>query len=482
MFKGYISNTIGHVRWIIHNQQTFLTPCLRQIPDILRGQAKGITGNLPLIVLRQDRYKVLGEFEITHADTVETYLIKAYKYPHLSQKIKQFFKSTRAFHEFKTTCVAAMKGVPVEVPIAYGERKRLFAKESYLIIRKIKHCYTTREYFKSTCSLKERRDILRKFGNLARNIHDSGVKQDDFSLDNFLVYSNGTGEKRIILIDFERVSIQTKSLSEKHRVWYLAKLNRAKRGFTNTDRLRFLLSYTSGNFDYCKELAKQIEPLTVRIQKKDAQKFWGQCIHKNRKFGIFKNAGFFGFYRKSYSLETMITLLNTVGESTQDVFYRNQFQIYPKLNYGTVIHAWMDANALYALGIAVLVPIGAFIRCFPASRKEGFLISLMPDNCVPLHQHIGLYPDKNPILLALSRFADQVSPFGIFTKDLNVRDILVQTNGNRLTCYLGNSASFRMNRHSREKNRTVNKHIVKQLLPMNVTLIIPPEQRKNHNQ
>ena len=396
-----------------------------------------------------------------------------------------------------------MKGVPVEVPIAYGERKRLFAKESYLIIRKIEHCHTVREYFKSNISLEERRDVLRKFGKLAKNIHNSGVKQDDFSLDNFLVYCDETGEKKVILIDFERVSVQAESLSEKNCIWYLAKLNRAKRFFTNTDRLRFLLSYTNGDFDYCKKLANRIEALTVRIQKRDAKKFHKQCIHENRKFGIFKNTNFHGHYRKHYPLETMITLLNTVGETTQDVLYRNHFQILrfieqpsrnqkqkrdqglwiggqrsdsrpltplkARFNYDAVTHVWMHANALFALGINVLVPIGIFKRRLPNLPKEGFLISQMPDNCMPLHRYVDLHSDKDLVLFALLRFMEQVSPFGTFTKDLNTQDILVQINGNRLTCYLRNYTSFRINRHSIQKNRSVNTHIIKPLLQINDT-------------
>lgn len=508
MFKGYISNTIGHVRWIIDTQQTFLIPFLERMPYRLRGQVKETSNDPPLNILRKDRYKVLGEFEVSHANKAQGYLVKVYKYPQLFQKIKYLFKPARAFHEFNTTYVAAMKGVPVEVPLAYGEWKHLFDKESYLIIRKIKHCYTTREYFKRDSPLKERRNVLRKFGKLAKNIHDSGVKQDDFSLDNFLVYSDETVEKKVILIDFERVSVQAKPLSEKNRIWYLAKLNRAKRFFTNTDRLRFLLSYTDDDFEYCKKLANDIEALTVRIQKRDAQKFHKQCIHENRKFCIFKDTYFSGHYRKQYSLETMLTLLGTIGETTLDILYRNHFQILrfteqpggnqpqnrgqgsglrdqmsairnpipdprplspskARFNYDAVTQVWMHANALFALRINVLVPIGVFKSHLPNLPKEGFLISRMPDNCMSLHQYVDLYPDNDLLRPALLRFVEQVSPFGTFTKDLDTQDILIQTHGNRLTCYLGNYTSFFINRLSTQKNRSVNTHIIKPLLQMN---------------
>ena len=83
--------------------------------------------------MRKDRYKILGEFKVFRVNGVQTYLVKIYKYSGLIQKAKQLFKNTRGFREFNTTYVAAMKGVPVGVPIAHGERKHIFTKESYLI-------------------------------------------------------------------------------------------------------------------------------------------------------------------------------------------------------------------------------------------------------------------------------------------------------------------------------------------------------------
>src|SRR3972149_491267 len=441
MFKGYISNTIGRIQWTIHTQNSFLIPYLEQI--------EGTANNTLLKILRKDRYKVIGEFEITHTNNTETYLVKVYKYPHLFQKIKYLFKQTRAFNEFKTTYIAAMKGFPVEVPAAYGEQKGFLSKKSYLVIRKIKHSSNLREFLRSTTSLKERKDVLRKFGKLAKDAHEGGIKQDDFSLDNFLVYNDEIFGKKLILIDFERVSIQTISLREKHRVWYLAKLNRAKRYFTNTERLRFLVSYTDGNFDYCKKLARQIETVTVQIQKKDAKKFYKQCVLENRKFGIFKNENYYGHIRKDYSPETLLSLLSTVEESTQEVRYINNFRIAHFTGRDRVEQnfkqVWMHANALFALRIGVPIPVGIFNRHSAKLSREGFLFSQIAENCIPLNQNAGLHSGKNAILYALLRLAEQVSPFGTFSKDLSTHDFLVQMKGNRLESFIGCYTPFYIN-------------------------------------
>ena len=472
MFKGYISNTIGRVQWTIHTQSSFLIPYLGRISDGISRKSKEPADDILLTIMRKDRYKILGEFKVFHANEEQIYLVKMYKYPGLIQKGKQLFKKTRGFREFNTTYVAAMKGVPVEVPVAYGERKHIFTKESYLIIKKIEHACTVREYFRSGVSPGERRDVLKKFGKLAKTIHDSGVKQDDFSLDNFLVYDDEAGERRLILIDFERVTIQAKCLSERQRIWYLAKLNRAKRYFTNTERLRFLLSYSGGDSDYCKKLARQIEAVTVYIQKKDARKFYKQCIHENRKFGIFKNTKYYGYYRRDNSPEKLLPLLSTLGESTQEVRYINNFRIAhftghtsTGQNYRNIKQVWMHANALFALRIDILVPAGVFKRNPGRQRTEGFLVSQMPDNCIPLNQYAYLHSDRNSILYALLRLAEQVSPFGVFREYLSTQDILVQKNANQQAkCYLANYASFHINQYSLQRNRSINTSIIKQLL------------------
>jgi hypothetical protein len=286
------------------------------------------------------------------------------------------------------------------------------------------------------------------------------------------VFIDETGERRLILIDFERVLIQAKILSEKQRIWYLAKLNRAKRYFTNTERLRFLVSYTDGNFDYCKRLAKQIEAVTVYIQKKDARKFYKQCIQENRKFGVFKNTKYHGYFKRDYSPETLLTLLNNIGETAQNVFYMNNFRIVrfterarTEQNYRKLKLAWMHANALFALRIDVPISVGMFKRSAGKIPEEGFLISQMPDNCIPLNQYADLHSDRNAILYALLRLAEQVSPFGVFREDLSTQDIIVQKDANqRAKCYLANYASFHINQYSLQRNRSINTSIIKQLL------------------
>ena len=71
MFKGYISNTIRNVQWTIHTQSSFLIPYLEQMPVRVSRQVKETNDDTLLTVIRKDRYKILGEFEIWGIGVVE---------------------------------------------------------------------------------------------------------------------------------------------------------------------------------------------------------------------------------------------------------------------------------------------------------------------------------------------------------------------------------------------------------------------------
>lgn len=125
----------------------------------------------------------------------------------------------------------------------------------------------------------------------------------------------------------------------------------------------------------------------------------------------------------------------------------------------------MRANAVFALRIDVPVPVGIFKRYSAKLPKEGFLISRIPENCIPLNRYAELRSGWNSVLYALLRLAVQVSPFGVFREDLSAQDILVQVNTNRpVKCYLANYTSFSINRFLIQKNRPINTHIINRLL------------------
>ncbi|MBE7548045.1 MAG: hypothetical protein HS127_13230 [Planctomycetia bacterium] len=463
MFKEYISYTESNNQWLVHEQFTFLVSHLKHL--------KTLNNHTTIKINREDRFKILAGFEVVKSDEAYSFILKIYKYPSLFQQLKQLFKRTKAFREFYMTYLAASKGVPVEVPVAFGEQKCFFIKKSYLIIKKIENSHTLNDYFRDNNCFAERRSVLKEFGKLSRFIHDSGIKQDDYSLNNFLVFKRD-GDTRIILIDFERVSIQRGSLLEKQSILYLAKLNRAKGIFCNTERLRFLMTYVEGDYVYCKQLAKRIESLTFALQKKDSKKFVQQCIHENRKFGIFKNAGFFGRYRKAYSQETIRILLATTDQMVNGTVQAKQYQIvrftkmpsYQKRFRGAV-DLWKHANALFALRINVPVPVGIFKRISSGWPRDEFFIYQLPDNWTPIDQHLSSTDDLAILMRTIKVFIEEISPFGIVRQDMNTRDIILHTDKHhRLKCFLKDYSAFFLNRQSYQQNKSFNMKVFDQAL------------------
>ncbi|MCF6150404.1 MAG: hypothetical protein E3K37_17350 [Candidatus Kuenenia sp.] len=466
MFKEYISYTESNNRWLLHDQYTFLTSYLKRIETPI--------DHTLIKIKREDKFKILAEFEVCKSDKVCSFILKVYKYPSLFQQLKQLLKRTKAFREFYMTYLAASTGVPVEAPVAFGEQKCFFTKKSYIIIKKIKNSYTLNDYFKNNNCFAERRVVLEEFGKLARIIHDTGIKQDDFSLNNFLIFKRERDTK-IILIDFERVSIQPKSLLEKQSILYLAKLNRIKGMFCNTDRLRFLMAYTKGDYQYCKKLAKQIELLTFVLQKKDSKKFARQCVRKNRKFGIFKNKKFYGRYRKTYLPETIRMLLATADQMDSDRAEINQYRVirftkipaYQK-RFRNVIDLWKHANALFALRINVPVPVGIFKRISSEQIKDEFFIFQLPVNWVSADQYLSSNEKKDILKQTINVFIKEISPFGVVSQNLNAQNIILQKDEHcRLKCFLREYSSFFVNRQSFQQNKYYNTKIFGQAITIN---------------
>lgn len=466
MFKEYISYTENSIRWLVHDQCAFLISYLKQITTPIELKQIKIS--------REDKFKILAEFEVCKSGKVCSFILKVYKYPSLFHRLKQFFKRTKAFREFYMTYLAASKGVPAEAPVAFGEQKCFFIKKSYIIIKKIENSYTLNEYFRNNSCFTERRSVLKEFGKLARMIHDSGIKQDDFSLNNFLIFKHDVNTK-IILIDFERVSIQRDGLLEKQSIVYLAKLNRIKGMFCNTDRLRFLMAYTKGDYAYCKKLAKQIELLTFVLQKKDSKKFARQCVRKNRKFGIFKNKKFHGRYRKVYSPETIRMLLATADRMGSAITEINQYRLvrFAKIpahqkRFRNVIGLWKYANALFALRINVPVPVGIFKRIAPEQIKDEFFIFQLPDNWVSADQYLSSNGKTDILIQTIKVFIKEISPFGVVSQKLNAQDIILQTDErHRLKCFLKDCSSFFVNRRSFQQNKFYNTKIFGQVITIN---------------
>jgi hypothetical protein len=185
---------------------------------------------------------------------------------------RYFLRPSKARRERAVARRIERLGISVVRPVAVGEERRLgVLAKSFAVSRDV----GARDLRAVLESLRdkglERRALLERFARFARKLHDSGVDQDDFSPNNFLVRADG----EFVLIDFERAHVRRRPLGA--RAWtQLAKLNRRDFGVSRTDRLRFLREYlgTTGREGRAdrREAWEKIWPEFRRIRRRDARR------------------------------------------------------------------------------------------------------------------------------------------------------------------------------------------------------------------
>ncbi|MFI5314630.1 MAG: lipopolysaccharide kinase InaA family protein [Myxococcota bacterium] len=173
-------------------------------------------------------------------------------------------------------------GIAVAPPVAVGEqRRRGLLERSFAVSRDL----GARDLRAVLESLRgdglARRALLERFAVFARKLHDTGVDQDDFSPNNFLLRDDGS----FVLIDFERARVRRGSLGG--RAWtQLAKLHRRDFGVSRSDRLRFLRAYlgSHGAAGRAERRAawQRIWPEFHRIRRRDARRAAAAALAEGR--------------------------------------------------------------------------------------------------------------------------------------------------------------------------------------------------------
>jgi hypothetical protein len=169
--------------------------------------------------------------------------VKIFSLPPGAKRIRYFLRPSKARRERAIAKRLSRLGFEVAAPIAVGERRRLGVLDcSYSVIREIAARDLVRLLGEDNLAGAERRALLERFGVLARQLHESGVDQDDFAPNNFLARPDGS----FVLIDFERCHVRRGPLGDA-RWTQLAKLHRRDLGVSRSDRLRFLRAYLGGH-------------------------------------------------------------------------------------------------------------------------------------------------------------------------------------------------------------------------------------------
>ncbi len=244
-------------------------------------------------------------------------LVKIYFYPG-TDPLRYLFRKSKARLEYETAREIEKRGVPTLVPEKTGEVKKLgvFYSKSILVTRMLQECLSLEELFSGGKPPDEglKRQIIRKYAELARLIHDSGIYQEDFAAYNILYQKNSSKGFKLYFLDFEKINTG-RELSFEQRARNLAKLNRSARSFISTgslketDRIRFLKAYLGARSSRA-EMQKWIAGIQQQeenIFRRDKQRTRKKSTSESSRIGVFRHNEYHGYYRKRHREETCYT-------------------------------------------------------------------------------------------------------------------------------------------------------------------------------
>ena len=283
------------------------------IPGELVEKIRDVYSHPELSVIKENNVRV--SLFVTLPESGEVIFVKRYKSIGLMNIFKYFFFSSKASSEWKNMNHFLRKDIPVPLPIAKGEKRRLHCLlDSYLVTKTIVNAMPLHSYVadhldvdKSPDALLKRRMIIKKLALLVQKVHNEGFFYRDLHAGNILVLESNGGETQICPIDF-------------HKVWHLGYLPIWMRirdlaqlknslSTSRTDQLRFLQEYVKT----CPSFLKRFKVHARRIERK-ADKLWRihlksrtkRCLLKSSEFDVKKKRSQTVFCNKHYS-EKLIT-------------------------------------------------------------------------------------------------------------------------------------------------------------------------------
>ena len=170
---------------------------------------------------------------------------------HRVELLKQFSRGKvpprSALQEWGAIQAVADAGIPTVKPVAFGERILLGMETASFTVTE--ELYGARpldeivsEKFTASDGYHEKRALIKKVADLARQLHGAGMNHQDFYLNHFFLNER---DGVLSLLDLQRVQ-KRERVPERYLVKDLAQLTFSSQRFPTislSDKLRFLLSY-----------------------------------------------------------------------------------------------------------------------------------------------------------------------------------------------------------------------------------------------
>jgi serine/threonine protein kinase len=180
----------------------------------------------------------------------------------------------RSFRELAITEEIRSCGIPTIEPIGAVHQVTAFPPfyQAYLLTLEAPEALNAIQYLEKMGknpnreTLLHKRKIIRHFGLVLRQFHQTGFFHQDLQLKNILVMGD-----RILIIDFDR-SYRKRIVSTRKRMKNLLRLNRSVEKWrrsgcpiTRTDRLRFFLAYAGEDKTIRKAMEKALHTYSLRF-------------------------------------------------------------------------------------------------------------------------------------------------------------------------------------------------------------------------
>ncbi len=466
--KGYTPLSCEGVRWLVRKDihpsvKEQLLPTLSSSSFFKKSRA-----------IKEGARKSLWEFSVSGDGGDEGYLIKRYQSKGVISRLKTLFISSKAARELKAARAIELQGIPTTPPVAMGERRRWGCiTESLVVLKKLQECRDLNQYFLKEYpaltlhqDLLEKRMIIEEFGRFARNVHQAGILQTDFSLNNFLLTRDARGKPQLYLSDFEKVTIRHR-LSFDQKVKCLAKLDRVGREISAPDRWRFLKSYQGGeDRKGIKSFARTVYERTLSLLKQDMARGRITNVYTDALYERYEEQGIKGYYRKEYKLEDILDIIHRfdlLAKSlpSADAKHREELQLElahgSKMQLLTVMRyinhpgstsasaLWTKMCILFMAGIPIDLP-HVVMEVEVKDNREGYLFIPKQEHEVSLGAFLRPPLAKEELLLVLdllSKLMKKLHHFGTFGDGISESDFVVVKRGiGTPSLYLNNVERF----------------------------------------
>ncbi|MDP3939440.1 MAG: lipopolysaccharide kinase InaA family protein [Deltaproteobacteria bacterium] len=342
--------TIGGYRWHLAPGAD-ADEALSRIAAALAALAGGDAPNLKSGQQKQLYALRLGE------GAAPDHLLKAYTYRWFPGLLRAL-RPSKSRRELNLSAAALARGLPVPMPLAAGERRRMGRLLACCLLVPMVRDVTDlrRLWFDERPSPDRRRRLATALGRFSRRVHDAGLFQDDFAPNNFLVLPGA--EPEFLLVDFERARL-ARRLGAGMRRWMLSKLSRHMDDATASERMRFLKAYAGGDRREARRWWREIREFAPRLALRDHRRMRRNSTAEGRNYARHAEAGSRGFTRRRGARGALPSPPRSGSTPAPRVRSCEDFWCieYGRMGRRRGNEIWARANTLWASGRLIPEPV-----------------------------------------------------------------------------------------------------------------------------